>query len=99
MPITVESPVEVAPARRADVFEVTGINIRSEQGTVTIYWSKSLSQTSGDPQVVETGNLDADAGALGALYPDGNRTYYDNLKNLAYQVLQSEGVFPEGELE
>ena len=99
MPITVESPVDVVPARQADVFEVTGINIRNEQGTVTIYWRKSLSQAEGGPQVVETGSLDADAGSLGALYPDGDRTFYDNLKALAYQVLQTEGVFPEGELE
>ena len=99
MPITVESPVEVVPARRADVFEVTGINIRSDEGTVTVYWRKSLTQAEGGPQVVEAGSLDADADALGALYPDGDRTYYDNLKDLAYQVLQSEGVFPEGEPE
>ena len=99
MPLTVESPVEAVAARHADVFQVTGINIRNEQGTVTIYWCKSLSQAEGDPQVVQTGSLDADAGALGALYPDGDRTFYENLKGLAYQVLQSEGVFPEGELE
>ena len=99
MPLTIETPVEAVPARQADVFRVTGINIRVEQGTVTIYWRKSLSQTEGDPQAVETGSFDAGADALGALYPDGDRTYYDNLKDLAYQVLQSEGVFPEGEPE
>ena len=99
MPLTTESPVEAVPARQADVFEVTGINIRSEQGAVTIYWRKSLSQGEGASLVVETGSLDADGATLGALYPDGGQTYYENLKGLAYQVLQSEGVFPEGELE
>ena len=98
MPLTVESPVEAVAARHADVFQVTGINIRNEQGTVTIYWRKSLSQTEGQPQVVETGSHSADAGALGALHPDGDRTFHENLKGLAYEVLQSEGVFPDGDL-
>ena len=98
MPLTTDPPVEAVPARQADVFEVTGINIRNEQGTVTIYWRKSLSQAESDPQVVETGSHSADAGALGALYPDGGMTYHENLKGLAYEMLQSEGVFPEGDL-
>ena len=96
MPLTTDSPVEAAPARQADYFEVTGINVRVEEGSVAIYWRKSLSQAEGDPQVVETGSHLADAGTLGNLYPDADLTYYENLKDLAYQVLQSEGVFPEG---
>lgn len=98
MPLTTDPPVGAVPAREADIFEVTGINIRNEQGTVTIYWRKSLSQAEGDPEVVETGSHHADAGALGSLYPDGELTYYENLKALAYQVLQDEGIFPEGEI-
>ncbi|MBM3956574.1 MAG: hypothetical protein FJ313_00805 [Gemmatimonadetes bacterium] len=98
MPLTTGSPVEAVPAREADIFEVTGINIRNEDGTVTIYWRKSLSQEGGEPQVVETGPYTTDAAGLGALYPDGSKTYYENLKALAYQVLQDAGVFPEGEL-
>ena len=98
MPLTTASPVEAVPAVEADIFEVTGINIRNEQGTVTIYWRKSRSQAEGDPLVVATGSHDVDASALGALYPDASKTYYENLKGLAYQVLQAEGVFPEGEL-
>ena len=98
MPLTTDAPVEAVPARQADVFEVTGIGIRVEEATVTIYWRKSLSQAEGQPQVVETGSQSADAGLLGALYPDGGTTYYENLKSLAYEMLQSEGVFPEGNL-
>ena len=96
MPLTTDSPVEAVPARQADFFEVTGINVRVAEGSVAIYWRKSLSQAEGDQQVVETGSHLVDAGTLGALYPDGDMTYYENLKALAYQVLQDEGVFPEG---
>ncbi len=96
MPLTKDTPVQVAPASEADIFEITGIGVRVEDELVTIYWRKSLSQGEGDPLIVETGAWHADAGMLGALYPDGDMTYYDNLKALAYQVLQSEGVFPEG---
>jgi len=98
MPLTTETPVEAVPAVQADLFEVTGINVRNEEGTVTIYWRKLLSQEVGDPQVVESGSHSADASALGSLYPDGGMTYYENLKGLAYEMLQSESVFPEGNL-
>ena len=99
MPLTTDVPVEAVPAAQADIFEVTGINIRNAQGTVTIYWRRLLSQTEGEAHLIDTGSHTADAGPLGALYPDGNVTYYENLKSLAYQILQTDGVFPEGTLE
>ncbi len=49
MPLTTDSPVEAVPARQADFFEVTGINVRVAEGSVAIYWRKSLSHHAGAP--------------------------------------------------
>ena len=98
MPLTTDTPQPAGPVPEADLFEVTGINIRCEQGTVSIYWRKSL-RGEGDARIpVSYGTHVEKADVLGALNPDGGKTYYENLTALAYARLQAAGVFPQGRL-
>jgi hypothetical protein len=88
----------VASQPKADLFEVTGINIRVAEGTVTIYWRKSLRVEGGAATEVARGSHVEQAATLGAMFPDGSRSYHQNLKELAYGRLQAAGVFPPGAL-
>ena len=98
MPITTAEPQPVSDAPTADLFEVTGINIRAVEGTVTIYWKKSLRGEGGLVSETARGAHVEASSILGALSPDGAKTYYQNLKELAYARLQEAGVFPAGTL-
>ncbi len=98
MPITTAAPLPVSEAPTADLFEVTGINIRVAEGTVTTYWKKSLRGESGQATETARGAHVEAASGLGDLSPDGAKTYYQNLKEMAYARLQAAGVFPAGAL-
>ncbi|MEX0763226.1 MAG: hypothetical protein WD208_03150 [Dehalococcoidia bacterium] len=97
MPLITNTPERIADAPTADHFEVTGINIRYEEGTVTFYWRRSLRQPNDQPpRAVDRGAHTEDHAVLAGLLPDGSKSYFENLKSLAYARMQATGIFPEG---
>ena len=96
MPLTVEVLVPEREAPMADLFEVTGMTIRPTEGTVTLSWRKRLRGSVGAVIDVASGSHVVSAAILGERRPDGEKTYHQNLKELAYGLLQEAGVFPDG---
>jgi len=94
VPLTAATPQPQGVAPLADVFEVTGINIRLAEGAVTIYWRKALKGVGSQQEEVARGAYDEPLSVLAGLFPSGTKSYFQNFKELAYQRLQQAGVFP-----
>lgn len=92
--MTVSTPVPVGTAPVADLFEVTGIVIRPLEGNVTVHWRKCLRGPDGEVLEVAHGAHLEPLATLGAQFPNGSKSHFQNIKELAYQRLQSAGVFP-----
>ena len=79
----------------ANIFEVLEIDIlNNTPPQIRIYWRYGTRDAAG---VVEwAGNLNKvyDATALGAAKPDGTKTWYGNVKALAYTMLVGGGDIP-----
>ena len=82
---------------QADVWEITRIIIEATSRQLVIVYRVGLRQADGDVQWIRD-NLSfmADARGLAAQSPDGTKTWYANLKALAYQLGQQTGGFPQG---
>ena len=90
MPLTTTAPVSVVSIL-ADKFEVTDININARANTITVVWQAFLAGA-----LVRGDSLTVSAASYAALKPSGTKTYYENLKALAYKIGQDTGVFPAG---
>ena len=98
MPLITDSQVAV---RQADHFEVFEIDILVEPPQLRIYWRKSTQRRDNDGFVigvteVESGATIVPADVLATENPDGTKTWYENIKTLAYRLLQEDGEFPPG---
>jgi hypothetical protein len=94
VPLITATPQPQGVAPLADVFEVTGINIRMAEAAVTIYWRKALKGAGAQQGEIARGAHVEPLSVLAGLFPSGAKTYFQNLKELAYQRLQQAGVFP-----
>ena len=101
---------ELKPVQTANVFQVLEIDIlNNTPPQIRIYWRYGTKVTAAvhktpaadasgsEPfEVTWTGNLNKvyDATALGTLRPDGTKTWYENVKTLAYTMLVDGGDIP-----
>lgn len=106
MPFTFTTPLPtLEKAVTIDQLHVTDVEIITPMPTadgtippplVRIYYAVVHERADGTLHVLDVRNVTVDGSALAALKPDGTKTYYQNIKALVYQALQTAAALQPG---
>lgn len=90
MPARMETPMLVVPAIFSNYWEVVGINILpGPPSQIVVSWNWG---TSG---ALHPRSITVDATLYMERVPDANKTFYENIKTMVYQILKDKQQIPK----